>query len=540
MIRPFREWLSFLRSECGESRRLLEGLYGSDQGLQNLRLGQITATLELFGRCYGDDGEVVITRAPGRVNLMGRHVDHRGGFVNMMTLHREIVVVAASRTDGWVHLVNGGSEFPDERFDLFEELPYIRECRDWRDYLNSERVQDFHSTSMGTWSNYVRAGLYRLAHHFPSQRFYGMDAAVGGDIPIGAGLSSSSSLLVGTSLACIALNGLRVRPATFVDLCGEGEWFVGTRGGSADHAAMTLATQGMVTPITFYPFRAERPVQFPPGYRLLVSDSAVQAKKTKGARDAFNHRVACYELAMALFRKFFPEQTEQVEHLRDIPEKMGVSLSELYQMIKRLPQQADRFLLRQLLQDRSEWLEQVFGTHREPAVYPLRSVFIYGIAECERSKRFGELLAAGDLDTVGRFMCISHSGDRVVSFDSDGSARLWDYQCDAAALDRLAQIAAKGGERPADEAALHWQPGGYACSCWEIDQMVDSALRVEGVVGAQLSGAGMGGCMMVLAREDAVEEVRQALESQYYAPRGLEPQVEVCCPIAGACGLTSK
>jgi N-acetylgalactosamine kinase len=465
-------------------------------------------------------------------------VDHRGGYVNMTTLHREIVTVAARRPDSLIHMANASAEFADDFFDLLQEIPHIRECQSWHEYLNSQRVQDFHSTCMGKWSNYIRAGLYRLVHHFPDHRFCGMDMAVGGDIPIGAGLSSSSSLLVSTSLAAIALNNLKVQPATFVDLCGEGEWFVGTRGGAADHAAMTLSTQGNITPITFFPFRVEKAVPFPEGCRLLIANSGVQSKKAKGARDAFNHRVACYELAMALFRKFFPDQTKGIEHLRDIPDKLSVSLSEFYQMVKRLPLRAGRFLLRQLLQDRSEWLEQVFSTHREPTLYPLRSVFMFGVAECERSKRFTELVTAGDLETIGRLMCVSHDGDRVVRFDQDGSARLWCYECDDATLDRLSNMAASTDPSVREQAALYLQPGGYACSCWEIDQMVDIALGVKGVVGAQLSGAGMGGCMMVLAREEAVEEVSAVLTEKYYRPRNLDLQLETCSSIAGASCLS--
>ncbi len=67
-----------------------------------------------------------------------------------------------------------------------------------------------------------------------------MDIVVSGNIPLAAGLSSSSSLVVGAAEATIAINGLETFPAQFVDLCGEGEWFVGTRGGSADHAAIKL------------------------------------------------------------------------------------------------------------------------------------------------------------------------------------------------------------------------------------------------------------------------------------------------------------
>ncbi len=68
--------------------------------------------------------------------------------------------------------------------------------------------------------------------------------------------------------------------------------------------------------------------------------------------------------------------------------------------------------------------------------------------------------------------------------------------------------------------------------------MIDIARSVPGVVGAQISGAGMGGCMMVLAREEAVEALEERLTEEYYEPEGLEPQVDTCAPIAGACPIT--
>ena len=55
------------------------------------------------------------------------------------------------------------------------------------------------------------------------------------------------------------------------------------------------------------------------------------------------------------------------------------------------------------------------------------------------------------------------------------------------------------------------QPGGYACSTPEIDEMVDMALPVPGVAGTQIAGAGLGGCIMVLARHESVAPLRKAL-----------------------------
>jgi len=73
-------------------------------------------------------------------------------------------------------------------------------------------------------------------------------------------------------------------------------------------------------------------------------------------------------------------------YLRDLtPENLGVSLGEFYRMIARLPGEPGSDVLRQLLQDRSEWLERVFATHKQPTNYPVRAVLLYGIAECRRS-----------------------------------------------------------------------------------------------------------------------------------------------------------
>ncbi len=83
-------------------------------------------------------------------------------------------------------------------------------------------------------------------------------------------------------------------------------------------------------------------------------------------------------------------------------------------------------------------------------------------------------------------------------------------------------------------AQIERQAGGYACSVPEIDFIVDTALRVDGVVGAQISGAGLGGCVMILVREDAVDRLAARLRDAYYAPRGLAPDLTVCAPVKGS------
>ncbi|NCB23852.1 MAG: galactokinase, partial [Deltaproteobacteria bacterium] len=155
-------------------------------------------------------------------------------------------------------------------------------------------------------------------------------------------------------------------------------------------------------------------------------------------------------------------------------------------------------------------------------------------AEAERSRTYADLLRKGDVDEIGRLMRCSHDGDRVVSFDQNGVARPYSSPVDNSSLLRLMDDLSSGEPERVMAAQLRYQPGAYACSLAAIDEMVDIAQSVPGVYGAQLAGAGLGGCMMILARRDAVENVKREMISRYYAPRQLPPAILVCHPIAGA------
>ncbi len=83
-------------------------------------------------------------------------------------------------------------------------------------------------------------------------------------------------------------------------------------------------------------------------------------------------------------------------------------------------------------------------------------------------------------------------------------------------------------------AQLQGQPGSYHCSLPEIDRMVHISLQTEGVAGAQLAGAGLGGCMMALVHRDAVSNLVANLTQYYYQPQAKAPTILVCRPVAGS------
>ena len=88
-----------------------------------------------------------------------------------------------------------------------------------------------------------------------------------------------------------------------------------------------------------------------------------------------------------------------------------------------------------------------------------------------------------------------------------------------------------------ESARLYRQPGDYAVSCEELDELVDIAMSVDGVLGAGRTGAGLGGCISVLIEKDRTDEFIRVVSDGYYRPRNLPVAVEVCFPVEGA-GVT--
>ncbi|MBI5821617.1 MAG: NTP transferase domain-containing protein [Verrucomicrobia bacterium] len=541
ILKPVSTWITLFEKFPPKFRSHLATLYGDDGASLDERRAAILATLKLFAARYGKDREVVISRAPGRVNLMGRHVDHRGGYVNVMAINREVVIVASVRQDDTVRLVNADSQqHPDKEFRIAELLGGLT-WENWLHYVNSQRVQQIVLSSQGDWSNYVKAAVLRLQESNRHVQVLGMDCAVSGNVPMAAGLSSSSAVVVATAAAAVTLNQFDLTAQQFVDLCGEGEWFVGSRGGSSDHAAIRFSQRGKVAHVGFFPFRIEGNSQFPPDLALLIANSHIRAAKSAGARSRFNEKVATYEIGFLLLKDRFPQYAHLLEHLRDLnPARLGVKVGEIYSMLRTLPEPVTRQqLLKTLAPQHRPRLEQIFASHQEPDGYWLRSVVMFGIAECERSRLFASLLRNRDLAKIGQFMRISHNGDRVSGLGTHGRMQPEDWRVSDARLDSLIEDLRSEEPSRVSRAQLWLQPGGYACSTPELDRMVDLVNQVEGVVGAQLAGAGLGGCIMVLVKKEVAVDVEHQLARHYYEPAGLEPAVTICVPVEGAGLLTA-
>jgi N-acetylgalactosamine kinase len=528
-------WREVLRTQRTAVQAALAEIYGDASSLISSRQTMLAGLLEVFAASFGGDRPVVVVRAPGRVNLMGRHIDHRGGYCNAIAIHNDVWIVASARDDGRLHLRNLDPEFGPCDLDP-ADLWRAAESNTWHDFIESDAVAARLSRHRGAWANYPLGAYLRLRREFGDPLAGGMNAVFWGDVPRSVGLSSSSAVFVSAAMALARLGGIEIEPDRFVGLCGEGEWFVGTRGGSGDHAAMIYGRRGMVSQIGFFPNRLNQQASLPGCIEIILCNSCQQAQKSREARDLFNARVAAYEIALAVLRQRWPKLTANVQHLRDVnPSTLGVGADRIYEALKTIPAWLTRKEVFCTLPEQADDIETWFATHGDhEGGYPLRAVLLFGIAECTRSRQALEVLGSGDSERIRWLFAVSHDGDRVTRRGPTGRRISWAAESDDDYLDRLIRLSRSDDRTERERAALYNQPGVYGCSTPEIDEMVDTAMATEGVVGAQLVGAGLGGSIVVLAHKGTGERLRAALEQNYYGPHGWESDVHVFQPVEGA------
>jgi N-acetylgalactosamine kinase len=540
--RPVSDWINLIKDANSPFHKKLDHIYGGNSDLKNEAIRMSLRALGAFAERFGLDRSVLVIRSTGRVNVVGTHIDHRGGSVNPIAV-KHIWLVVEPRDDDMVLARNVESElFPDEQFRISQCLPARRRIRDWDAWCHDEYEKRRRDPTV-TWSNYVRAATlyFQHLHTTDDGRFApaikGMNMMVYGSVPRAAGLSSSSAVVMLTTEAVLRINGLQVDSAHLAEHCGQAEWYVGTRGGCSDHAAILAGKPNALLHITAFPMTVDS-AALPAGYSFVLANSLIEAKKQAGARDAFNSRVAAYVFGLMLIRKYFPQHADKLEYLRDVnPEKLGVDPSGILRIVKSLPPSALRQDILDMLPECEHDVRNVFRSHAEPEQgYPIRQVCLYGIAECIRADMVPRCLGTADMKTFGQLINASHDGDRVTRL-VDGQRVAVDNSYPDERIDALIRELESGDPERVSRAALWCQSGGYDVSLPEIDTLVDIALASPGVIGAGLVGAGMGGCIVAVVEDARVPVLIENLAQQYYRPRNLHLETKVVTPVGGLCTM---
>lgn len=221
----------------------------------------------IFAEAYGEPPELVI-QAPGRVNLIGEHTDYNEGFVLPCAIDSGTVVAARARSDAFLQIAAADFAMEQDRFAL--DLP-ISHAGGWRDYVR------------GVAAMLVGEGLSR-----------GADIAISGDVPKGAGLSSSASLEIALASALARLGRLTLDPTGIARLAQRAEnEFVGCASGIMDQLVSARARSGHALLIDCRSLDC-RPVPIPDGVAVMVIHSRIERGLVNSA---YNERRAQCVLA---------------------------------------------------------------------------------------------------------------------------------------------------------------------------------------------------------------------------------------------------
>eukprot|EP01036_Dinobryon_divergens_P022306 gene22306-30550_t len=430
-----------------------------------------------------------ICLAPGRINLIGEHIDYNGyGVVPCAVGRFNVVAIGASSTVEYalsISLISDNTSQFNYNFTVVESIP---------------KNNNHHH-----WTNYVLAaylGLRDAGIVVPR----GIQMVVGGNLPQACGLSSSSSLVVASAmaLAALRLDGLPdLSLSTLANICMKAEWYVGTAGGGMDQAAILLSQDGFATNIEFYPTLNSHAVRLPAGTSFIVADSCTRSAKAETAPYHFNKRVFECRIATRILRQSISSPTDKPmmpDPLEDDFHKIQRdTITSFSQMIEQcrdiipsgsIGREAIANLVGQTVIDRI--LDGPIGR----AVWDCndsfqlldRALHVYG--EAERVKAFVstcDLLASSASGETG-----AENGSSDV--DNDMATNL------------LADLMNQSHE---STRLL------YDCSCQDLDRLC-SIMREVGCRAARLTGAGWGGCAVGLAPTESVPLILERIKSRYF------------------------
>ncbi|XP_050040105.1 N-acetylgalactosamine kinase [Dermacentor andersoni] len=414
---------------------------------------------------FGSDPEFYV-RAPGRVNLIGEHIDYCGYAVLPMAVQQDILLACGRNNTTMLQLTNIDNRYPSYSAPMDGlKIDDVQPC--WHHYF-----------LCGVKGAVEDAGACELGVPLP-----GLDVMVHGTIPPSAGLSSSSALVCAAALATLQANkAVAVPKMKLASLCAASERYIGTQGGGMDQAIAFLAEPGTAKLIEFNPLRTTS-ITLPEGATFVVANSLVEMNKA--ATSDFNIRVVeCLIAAQVIAKARGLELRKQLK-LGELQSLLQVPLHEMGTLAKNIlhPAVYTRDELCTLFGMDDGQFEKCFlgknTKHLQEFKLYQRAVHVYEEASrvwqfkdvCEGSHQ--SLSQSEQLSKLGQLMNESHTSCRDL----------------------------------------------YECSHPDLDLLVEISLQA-GALGSRLTGAGWGGCSISLVPTDKLEAFLKEVGTKFYGKFG--------------------
>ncbi|PKD44036.1 galactokinase [Rhodohalobacter barkolensis] len=231
--------------------------------------------------------DFVVIKAPGRVNLIGEHTDYNDGFVLPAAIDKAIWLVMNLNDTGRIRLFS---------VDMNEEY-------------SVELSPNLEKSGMG-WPDYILGVVDQLRKH--GMNSVGFDCVFGGNVPIGAGLSSSAALEGGVLYGLAELNGWEISLMEMAQIAQKAEnEFVGVQCGIMDQFASLNGKEAHALKLDCRTLEFEKVPFRDPKLKIVLCDTGVRREL---AGSEYNIRRAQCERGVSIIQKSYP----QVRKLRDV------------------------------------------------------------------------------------------------------------------------------------------------------------------------------------------------------------------------------
>ena len=508
---------------------------------------RLAATARFHLSNVGDKPSILL-RAPGRLNAFLEYLDMAAGDHMSTTIDGDLPVCISIREDDIVRVFNINPEFIQGEFSISSEIasfmtaPWDGDiCDNFEDnWDNRTRVYPYYGYKQGDWLNYIRSSFLRVAWETPEIKLRGVDISFGETtIPMRGGTSSSSSLVVLSFLALFIAN-VDILPAWDVQyickLLGEAEWYVGTHGGANDQTTILRNAPNCV----LYN-RHSQPVLdstiLPSlkGVRMIVANSLWEANKSIGANHVFNLRKGWMDLGDDLTKLIINTLSEK-NALGDLESFGGISgilRDELGFIIDSEPKMlSDNPHLWETIKNNFNHFgtldESILGVP-EQAIAELVELLPLEISIDEAAKVLGMDISAIERDYTlpyadeGGYMprCAARFfhkenllGRELEKIFIEANMRLNSGEISLSSKEYTAYQKRVGEILTLLQTTLR---DDFQVSNPQLELILNIAKAGPGYLGGKLTGAGCGGCVVIMVNEGCEKEMCAYLDENYYS-----------------------
>ena len=372
---------------------------------------------EIYG---GSEQDLRIFSGPGRVNLIGEHIDYCGGFVFPAALSLDSTVIARVNNDNTLRLA--ATDLPDRVQVKLDDLESAKSLR---------------------WGNYQAGVAFMLQN--AGYKLVGVDMLFHDTVPLGSGLSSSAAIELATAVTLMTLSNEAyyiTKPIDMVQMAVLGQKteneFCGVSCGIMDQFASAMGKKDHAMLLDcatlkheYYPLKLE-------GYKIVLGNTK---KKRALGESKYNERVSECAEGLRILQQYMPEKKNLC----------AVTRAEFEQYKSKIENEV------------------------------IRKRVTHVIYENDRVLKAAEALGKNDLTELGRLLIEANDSIRDL----------------------------------------------YEVTGKELDTMTSEALKVDGVIGARMTGAGFGGCTVNIVPENKVDLFIEQVGKNYKEKTGITPEFYV-------------